>query len=148
MHGTIATFATIIDRLSAEHAELLPCAAKLTELAAVNAAELGETIGRCAAKLGAPLDAHIAEEDNVLFPAYAGESGDEGLVEQFRSEHRDLLALRDALLAACRDKAAPQKLGGIAARFADLLTSHMTREDMMLFPSAREALGRDAPPLK
>lgn len=148
MDGTTATFATIIDRLSAEHAELLPCAAKLAELAAVNSAELGETIGRCSAKLRAPLEAHIDEEDSVLFPAYARECGDEGLVEQFRSEHRDLLALRDELLAAYRDKAAPRRLGGIAARFADLLTSHMTREDMMLFPSARQALGRDAPPLQ
>jgi iron-sulfur cluster repair protein YtfE (RIC family) len=145
MDGAVATFATILDRLSAEHAELLPCAAKLANFAAVNAGDLGELIGRCSEKLRAPLEAHIAEEDNVLFPAYARETGDEGMVELFRSEHRELLALRDELLAAHRDQAPPKQLGGIAARLADLLISHMTREDMMLFPSARQALDRRAP---
>lgn len=144
MDGAVVTFATLLDRLSAEHAELLPCAAELAS-AAGDAEALGRLLGRCADKLGAPLEAHIAEEDSVLFPAYAEQSGDGGLVEQFRSEHRELLALRDELLAAHRDRAGQPRLGGLAARLADLLTSHMTREDLMLFPSAREALDRRAP---
>lgn len=134
-----ATFAALIDQLSAEHAELLPCTDKLLDSSASRGPELSELIATCAARLQAPLDAHIAQEDEILFPAYANASGGEGLVAQFRTEHRDIVALRDQLLAAWRD-GDDGKLGGIVAAFAELLGDHMRREDMMLFPSARAAL--------
>ncbi len=132
-------FAALLDQLSAEHAELLPCTDKLLDLSASSGPELGELIASCAVKLQAPLDAHIAQEDDVLFPAYANASGAEGLVAQFRAEHRDIIALRDDLLAAWRD-GDRSRLGPITAQLAELLGDHMRREDMMLFPSARDAL--------
>lgn len=140
MDAAVTNFHSLIDRLSAEHADLLPCTAHLMELASKNSQELGAAIERCAAKLGGALDTHIADEDHVLFPAYARESGDEGLVGQFRDEHREIEILRDELLAAHKSQAEVPKMAAIAARLADLLHSHMTREDMVLFPSAREAL--------
>jgi iron-sulfur cluster repair protein YtfE (RIC family) len=135
----VITFAALIDQLSAEHAELLPCTDKLLDLATNTGPELCEAIESYAAKLQAPLEIHIAQEDDVLFPAYARASGGEGLVAQFRAEHRDILALRDELLVACTNGDGG-KLGAIASQFAELLGDHMRREDMMLFPSAREVL--------
>jgi hemerythrin-like domain-containing protein len=135
-----AAIAALIDQLSAEHAELFPCTERLLDLAASPLPELSQHIERCAPRLQAPLDAHIYQEDEVLFPAYAEASGDGGLVAQFTDEHRSLRALRDELLAAHRSGADAAKLGAIASRFADLLSSHMNREDVMLFPSARQAL--------
>ncbi len=133
------TYAALIDQLSAEHADLLPCTDRLLDLAASAGPELREAIDSCAAKLSTPLDSHIAQEDDVLFPAYARASGGEGLVAQFRAEHREILALRDELLAA-RASGDAGKLGAISAQLAELLGDHMRREDVMLFPSAREAL--------
>ncbi len=136
----VTHFGALIDQLSAEHAELLPSTDRLLDLVAGPSAELRRAVEGCVAKLQAPLEEHIAQEDNVLFPAYARASGGEGLVAQFRTEHHEILALRDDLLAA-RDGGDDQKLALVAARLAELLGDHMRREDMMLFPSAREVLG-------
>lgn len=130
----------LLDRLSEEHKDLLPCAERMAELASANSPELWAAVGEYAAKLGAPLEHHIADEDDVLFPAYARETGDETMVGQFRDEHREILKLRDELLAIHRLRKDLPRLGSVAARLADLLHSHMTREDMALFPSARQAL--------
>lgn len=140
MDAAVTNFQNLIDRLSAEHADLLPCITQLMELAASRSPEVRASVERCAPKLGDTLNAHIADEDNVLFPAYARESGDQGLVGQFRDEHREIEILRDQLLAAHQSQAEVAKIAAIAARFADLLHSHMTREDMALFPSARATL--------
>lgn len=133
------SFATLIDQLSAEHADLLPCTDRLLDLAVSDGAELREAIESCLTKLQFPLEAHIAQEDDVLFPAYTRASGGEGLVEQFRIEHRDIIALRDELLTALKSNNT-RELGTVTARLAELLGDHMRREDMMLFPSARDAL--------
>lgn len=109
-------------------------------LAAAADAELREAVAGGADKIGGPLEHHIAQEDNVLFPAYAQASGGPGLVAQFEAEHREILQLRDELLAACESNDSP-RLGMLTARFAELIGDHMRREDMMLFPSARDALG-------
>ena len=132
------TYAALIDQLSAEHAELLPWIDQILDLAAGGSVELRSTIIGGDAKIRDPLDRHIAQEDDVLFPAYALASGGNGLVAQFEAEHREILALRDELLAACESGGA--KLNSVSARFAELLGDHMRREDMMLFPSARETL--------
>ncbi len=133
------TYDALIDQLSAEHAELLPWIDKILELAAGPGTGLRDTVIDGAARIRAPLEHHIAQEDDVLFPAYAQASGGNGLVAQFEAEHREILALRDELLAAC-ESGDGARLGSVTARFAELLGDHMRREDMMLFPSARETL--------
>lgn len=135
-----ATFDDLIDELGAEHEELLPCAVRLLELAGGNGSELSTTVERCTSKLGETLDRHIAQEDEVLFPAYAKESGNEGLVSQFSDEHREIQRLRDEVLDIHRAGGDPQQLGNLTAQLADLLISHIQREDGMLFPPAHEAL--------
>lgn len=134
------SFATLIDQLSAEHAELLPWVDRILALAASPGVELRDAVADGADKIREPLEHHIAQEDNVLFPAYAQASGGPGLVAQFEAEHREILQLRDELLAACENNDGGQ-LGTLTARFAELIGDHMRREDMMLFPSARDALG-------
>ncbi len=132
--------AILMDQLGAEHAELIPWTEKVMDAARNKSPELGELVARYAGMLGQPLDSHIVQEDTVLFPAFAQATGDDGLPAQFSEEHREILALRDDLLAAHREGAAIADLAAIAAQFADLLNSHMTREDEVLFPSARHAL--------
>lgn len=139
MTADVTRFVALIDQLSAEHAELLPCTDKLLDLSAGAGPELRKVIESCVTKLQVPLEAHIAQEDDVLFPAYARASGGEGLVAQFRAEHREILALRDELMVA-RQNGDDHKLGAVTAQLAELLGDHMRREDMMLFPSAREVL--------
>ena len=141
MDTVMTSHSSLIDALSAEHAELLPEIETLMNVATVNASALRAFVGNIAGRIGTPLDEHIEQEDKVLFPAYAGAGGDSGLVDQFGAEHREILSLRDEMLAAYRaggcDGAA---LAGVVLRFADLLTSHMAREDMMLFPTMRATL--------
>jgi hemerythrin-like domain-containing protein len=132
--------AILMDQLGAEHAELIPWTEKVMEAARSNSPQLTELVARQAGMLGQPLDSHIVQEDTVLFPAFAKETGDEGLVGQFSEEHRELLALRDEMLTLQREGAPVEKLADVASQFADLLNSHMTREDHVLFPSARHAL--------
>ncbi len=135
----VMEFNALIDRLSAEHVELLPWTDRTLDAASTAGRGLRELVAGHAAKIGEPLDQHIAQEDDVLFPAYARASGGDGLVAQFQAEHREITALRDALLVACAS-ADPRRLAEIATQFAELLGDHMRREDMMLFPSAREVL--------
>lgn len=141
MDTQIRTDLALIDELSAEHAELLPEIERIMNLATISAPTLGDAIAALADRLGAALDHHIAQEDEVLFPAFADASDHTGVLDQFVQEHREIQALRDQLISAQRAGAARQELGQIALALADLLSSHMAREDMMLFPTIRERLG-------
>ena len=131
----------VIDQLLAEHQEVLPRVRRLAESAAADRLELERAYGDAAPLLGAPLEAHIALEDDVLFPAYAEASGAEDVVAQFRDEHRQILALRDELRACHegRDDGG-RSIVELSAALCELLSSHMEREEQVLFPSARAAL--------
>lgn len=140
MDNLMTSCSSLIDALSAEHAELLPQLERLMNVATANAPLLHTAVDEIAGRIGAALDEHIAQEDTVLFPAYAEAAGDSELVGQFGAEHREIMSLRDELLAVRSHGGDGAGLGGIALRLADLLISHMTREDMMLFPTMREVL--------
>lgn len=127
----------VFDQLSEEHEALLPLiiaiqvAAEMRDTPAV----LKELIsGRVA--LTTQLDAHIALEEDNAFVTIAEAVGKE-LVAPFRSEHSELQALRDEVLA--RADAGDVSLS-LCLRLCDLIQSHMQREDMMLFPSALHAM--------
>lgn len=131
----------VIDQLLAEHQEVLPRVQRLAESATVNRLVLELAYDDAAPLLGAPLEAHIALEDDVLFPAYAEASGAEDVVAQFRDEHRQILALRDELRARHeRMGDGGRSIVEICAALYELLSSHMEREEQVLFPSARAAL--------
>lgn len=82
--------------------------------------------------LVAGLNEHSSAEDIVLFPGIASMLG-EAMIEVFVEEHVRILALRNQIYANLEK--------GIAdfdgcADFSELLTSHIDREDSMLFPAA------------
>ncbi len=137
---TITDITPLIDKLATEHADMLPCTAHLAELAAARSPEIRAALDRCWPVLTGALDAHIDAEDEVLFPAVAQAVGDEGVTALFREEHREIRALRSALGTARQEGGDLERLSAAALRVADLLNTHMTREDAMLFPSARNAL--------
>lgn len=129
----------LIDTLSAEHRELLPQLARVSETVAASPASLKADFGRIAPLLGQPLDEHIANEERELFPAYATAGGDTAILSFFAEEHREILSLRNRLVAAIEDGefAAVRSL---AEQLDDLLSAHTGREDEVLFPMMREHL--------
>ena len=131
--------AALIDALSAEHRALLPELARFAQEAA-SAEALKTAFARIAPLIGLPLDEHIANEDHELFPAYAACGGDAGILAFFTAEHAEILALRNRLVAAMEGDEDIDTAGFLAEQLADTLSSHMNREDEMLFPAMRELL--------
>jgi hemerythrin-like domain-containing protein len=131
----------VLARLSSEHDTLLPL---IVDIQA--AAEAGDTVALIErikagkARLTGELDAHIALEEDVAF-ALIGQAIGEEFVAPFRSEHTEIRALRDEVLAGADASDVPI---GLCLQLCDLIQAHMQREDAMLFPSARDALEADS----
>ncbi len=128
----------LIDRLSTEHRELLPELARLAEEATESSESLKAVLDQVAPRLGLPLDEHIANEDRELFPAYAANGGDAGVLAFFTEEHREILSLRDRVVAAIDDNGDIDEVRSLIEQLTDILASHMRREDEMLFLSMRD----------
>ena len=129
--------ANVLARLSDEHDNLLPLIIEIQAAAEAGDATalLDELVsGRVA--LAQELDAHIALEEDVAFPLI-GEAVGEEMVTPFRTEHTEIRMLRDEILSQADAGVAPFNL---CLQLCDLIQAHMQREDMMLFPSAREVL--------
>lgn len=82
------------------------------------------------------LDHHIAQEEAEVFAVVSEELG-EGLLEPFREEHVEVRLLRDEVLSAAERGESPY---ATALRLCDLILNHQQREDLVLFPSAREVV--------
>ncbi len=122
----------VLTRLSDEHEALLAVIVSIQE--AAEAGDNAALVARLRAgqvALTDELDAHIALEEDVAF-APIEEAVGEGFVAPFRSEHTEIRALRDGVLAGADAGRAPI---GLCLQFCDLIQSHMQREDLMLFPS-------------
>ena len=132
--------AALIDALSAEHRALLPELARLAQEATASAESLKTAFERIAPLIGLPLDEHIANEDRELFPAYAACGGDAGILAFFTAEHGEILALRNRLVAAIEDSDDIEAARSLAEQLSDTLSSHMNREEEMLFPAMRDLL--------
>lgn len=129
-----------LSRLSHEHDDLRGRLEPI-ELAAQahDAPELAALLRAAQHTLTAELDAHIATEESEVFSAVAETVGD-GIVMPFRDEHVEIRAIRDDIYASLARGEAPYAL---SLRLCDLILAHQTREDTMLFPSAREALAEE-----
>ena len=82
------------------------------------------------------LDGHSTAEDDSLYPAIADLLG-QGLVDAFVDEHDRIRSLRNQIYGAINRVKADF---GASGEFSELLRSHIDREEMMLFPSARDFL--------
>lgn len=127
----------------AEHREALAELAQLEEAAlglrgGGDTARHLATAARVQRVLSTAVRAHNEAEERALFPLL----DDDPTVPVFVEEHRQLRALEEDLVAGL-EAGDPPRVAGIALRVVDLLRSHIEREDHMLFPSARAALGAD-----
>lgn len=126
----------ILTYLSAEHEELRATLAGIEMAAeAREGAALVARLEAARAALTGALDAHIATEEAEAFTVIAGALGD-GLVAPFYEEHGEIKRLRDAVYAELEQGAPPYES---SLSLCGLILSHQQREDMALFPSAREA---------
>lgn len=112
------------------HLERIEAAAEAQATATLTA-----SLESARAALTAELDAHIALEEAEAFTPIAETLG-AGLVAPFYEEHGEIRATRDEVYALLARGEAPYAQ---ALRLCDLILAHQQREDMMLFPSAREA---------
>lgn len=121
-----------INALSCEHEHLRILLERLQAAAeARDASALAETLTQERAALGSELDAHIAVEERSVF-AVAETTLGEGFVMPFREEHRQIEALRDAVLRWNGEGALPY---GECIELCERILEHQQREDMMLFPA-------------
>ncbi len=128
---------SVLARLSDEHDTLLPLIVEIQAAAeAQDKTALIEQLITGRAALTQELDAHIALEEEVAF-SLIGQAIGEGMIAPFRAEHTEIRALRDEVLAQADAGGAPFNN---CLQLCDLIQAHMQREDMMLFPSARDAL--------
>jgi hemerythrin-like domain-containing protein len=133
--------ANVLARLSDEHDTLLPLIAEIQAAAEAQdeTALFAELISGRAA-LTQELDAHITLEEDVAF-SLIGQAIGEEIVTPFRTEHTEIRALRDEVLSQADSGVVSFNL---CLQLCDLIQAHMQREDMMLFPSAREVLDTEA----
>lgn len=126
-----------LDRLSREHEDLRATLAPIESAAeARDAAALAASLEAARAALTDELDAHIVTEETDVFAPVATHHG-EDLVAVFYEEHVEIRATRDDIFARLERGEAPY---GPSLRLCELILAHQQREDLMLFPSARDAL--------
>lgn len=129
----------ILTQLSSEHDDLRALLTRIESAAeARDAAALAQSLELSRAALTTELDAHIATEEAEAFAAIADALG-EGLVAPFRADHAEIRATRDEVYERLGRGEPPYEA---SMRLCALLLSHQMREDLMLFPSAREAVFR------
>lgn len=127
----------ILAQLSTEHEYLRALLAHIESAAeASDVAALTQSLEQARNALATELDAHIATEEAEAFAAIASALGDD-LVAPFRADHAEIRATRDEVYERLGRGEAPFEA---SQRLCALLLSHQLREDLMLFPSAREAV--------
>lgn len=131
----------VFARLSDEHDTLLPLIVEIQAAAeAQDETALLDELGVGRTALTEELDTHITLEEDVAFNIIGQVIGEE-IVTPFRTEHTEIRALRDEVLSQADAGIAPFNL---CLQLCELIQTHMQREDMMLFPSARDALDTEA----
>lgn len=132
----------VLTQLSQEHKDLrvhmenIWCAVE-----ARDAVALAESMEGARTLLTDELDAHIIMEEAEVFAVVSDTLG-EGLVAAFYEEHVEIRSLRDEVFEHLARGEAPYEQ---CLRLAELILAHQEREDLMLFPSAQEAVPALAP---
>lgn len=127
----------VLTQLSGEHEQLRAHLERIQAAAeARDDKRLHVALATARGALTDELDAHITLEEAEAF-ATMSEALGEGLIEPFREEHVEVRVLRDEVLAAVERGEAPHAK---ALGLCELILNHQQREDLMLFPSAREVM--------
>jgi hemerythrin-like domain-containing protein len=127
----------LIDRLESEHGGVLDVVALVrSAVEERDDVALKGALAAGADELGTALTVHSQTEDDDLFPQLAEMIG-EGLVGVFVEEHVRIRALRDQVYERMGQGEADFEG---CAELCDLLSSHMERENQVLFPAARSVL--------
>ncbi len=129
----------VITRLSDEHDALRAHLERIQAAAeSGNTAELTANLEAARVALTTELDTHIAAEEAEVFSVVAEPLG-EGIVRQFYDEHGEIRRLRDQIYAQLVRGKAPLDA---SLNLCELILAHQQREDLMLFPSAREVIAQ------
>jgi len=127
----------LIDQFEREHIEVREALARIDIGVGVrDSAAVISALASSSGVLVSGLDGHSSAEDKVLFPGIVSDLG-EGMIEVFVEEHVRILALRNQIYLSM-EKGVADFTGCVD--FSELLTSHIDREDAMLFPAARDIL--------
>ena len=127
----------LMDQFEREHVEVREALAKIgVGVDARDSAAVMSALASSSGVLQSGLDDHSSAEDKVLFPGIISDLG-EGMVGLFVEEHVRILALRNQIYSNMEKGVADFQGCG---DFSELLTSHIDREDAMLFPAARGVL--------
>jgi hemerythrin-like domain-containing protein len=127
----------VLTQLSGEHEHLRSYLERIQAAAEAHDDEaLQAALHMAHAALTEELDSHIAREEAEAFPAI-GEALGEELLEPFRDEHVEARVRRNEVLAAVERGETPY---AAALTLCELILNHQQREDLVLFPSARQAI--------
>jgi len=149
----------LIDELQEEHREALRRLDGLGGALGALAGGLGEVRPESVERFAAAwswfqidLNVHFRKEEEALFPA-AEEvlPSDEGPIAQMRAEHREFEELREQVVGAletvrhgcCGKREAGERLGRAGEQLCALLREHIWKEDNILFPMLRSAMGAE-----
>lgn len=125
----------VLARLTSEHNTLRTLLERIQATAvARDSAALAASLGTAYTALTDELDTHIAVEEAEVFAAIAEPLG-EGIVQPFSEEHVEIRRLRDRVYAQLARGEAPYDA---SLDLCELIFAHQQREDLMLFPSARQ----------
>lgn len=131
------TTVDVLEQLTAEHGGLRAHLERIQSAAeAQDANALSARLEAAHTALMDDLDAHIALEEAEAFNPLVQMLGD-GLVEPFYEEHVEIRVLRDEVYTLLARGETPYEP---SLHLCELILAHQQREDLMLFPSAREAL--------
>jgi hemerythrin-like domain-containing protein len=126
----------VLTRLTSEHDTLRTLLERIQAAAeARDATALAASLEAARPALTDELDTHIAVEEAEVFASAAASLG-EGLLQPFYEEHVEIRQARGQIYAQLAQGAAPFDA---SLRLCELVLAHQQREDLMLFPSAREA---------
>ena len=130
-------------RFEREHEEALATLARLEQAALAlrapgNRAPHFAVALEAHAFLAGPVKAHNENEERALFP----ELGEDAPTAPFVDEHLTLWRMERELEMALRASDA-ERTADSALALVDLLRSHITRENEVLFPMARTMLGEE-----
>jgi hemerythrin-like domain-containing protein len=118
------------------------CDAQWADVEAAADAGEAEDTARAWRRFEVSLRRHLAQEEEILFPAFEQTTGmtDAGPTFVMRSEHQQMRGLLDQMAAAL-ERGEAQELLDLGDTLLLLIQQHNQKEEHMLYPMSERALG-------